>query len=214
MRAPFGGGIRAPEHHSESREAIYAHTPGLKLVIPSGPRNARALLHSAIDDPDPVIYYEPKAIYRLFKEEVPESIEKMPLGKAKIIREGKDISLISYGASLQAAIEAAEIMQQDHNINCEVIDLLSLVPLDSDTIINSVKKTGRAVIVHEGPRMCGIAAEISAQINENALFYLEAPIKRVTGYDVPMPYFSKEQFYLPDALKVVIACRALLKDSE
>ena len=213
LRAPCGGGIRAPEHHSESREAMYAHTPGLKLVMPSGPRNARALLHSAIADPDPVIYYEPKAIYRLFKEEVPEAIETIPLGQARIVREGKDISIISYGASLQAAIEAGERMDKEDKINCEIIDLLSLTPLDTDTIINSVKKTGRAVIVHEGPRTCGIAAEVSAQINENALLYLEAPIKRVTGYDIPMPYFSKEQYYLPDAGKVVMACQTILKDS-
>ena len=211
MRAPCGGGIRAPEHHSESREAIYAHTPGLKLVMPSGPRNARALLHSAIADPDPVIYYEPKAIYRLFKEEVPEKIETIPLGQAHVVREGKDISIISYGASMQAAIEAAERMDEEDKINCEVIDLLSLTPLDTDTIINSVKKTGRAVIVHEGPRTCGIAAEVSAQINENALLYLEAPVKRITGYDIPMPYFSKEQYYLPDAGKVIMACQTILK---
>ena len=170
-------------------------------------------MHSAIADPDPVIYYEPKAIYRLFKEEVPEAIETIPLGKAQIIREGKDLSIISYGASMQIAIEAADIMQTKDKINCEIIDLLSLAPLDTDTIINSVKKTGRAVIVHEGPRTCGIAAEISAQINENALLYLEAPVKRVTGYDIPMPYFSKEQYYLPDALKVIIACQSILKDA-
>jgi len=213
MRAPCGGGIRAPEHHSESREAIYAHTPGLKLVMPSGPRNARALLHSAIADPDPVIYYEPKAIYRLFKEEVPEKIETIPIGQARVVREGKDISIISYGACMQAALEAGERLEEKDKISCEIIDLLSLAPLDTDTIIASVKKTGRAVIVHEGPRTCGIAAEVSAQINENALLYLEASVKRVTGYDIPMPYFSKEQFYLPDALKVIIACQNILKDS-
>jgi pyruvate dehydrogenase E1 component beta subunit len=196
MRAPYGGGIRAPEHHSESKEAIYAHTPGLKLVVPSGPRNARALLLAAIADPDPVIYYEPKAIYRLFKEEVPEEPEIISLGKANIVREGKDVSIISYGASMQAALGAAE--------------KLSLSPLDIDTIINSIKKTGRAVIVHEAPRTCGVAAEIIAQINEHALMYLEAPIKRVTGYDTPFPYFSKEQFYLPDSDKVILACRSVL----
>jgi pyruvate dehydrogenase E1 component beta subunit len=209
MRAPYGGGIRAPEHHSESKEAIYAHTPGLKLVVPSGPRNARALLLAAIADPDPVIYYEPKAIYRLFKEEVPEEPEIISLGKANIVREGKDVSIISYGASMQAALGAAEKLAQQ-NIACEIIDLLSLSPLDIDTIINSIKKTGRAVIVHEAPRTCGVAAEIIAQINEHALMYLEAPIKRVTGYDTPFPYFSKEQFYLPDSDKVILACRSVL----
>jgi len=210
MRAPYGGGIRAPEHHSESKEAIYMQTPGLKIVIPSGPRNARSLLHAAIADPDPVIYYEPKAIYRLFKEEVPEKIEILPLGQARVVREGKDISLISYGASLQAVLGAAEILHEEDSINCEIIDLLSLSPLDSNTIINSVKKTSRAVVVHEGPRTCGVAAEIIAQINEQALLYLEAPVARVTGYDIPFPYFSKEQYYLPDAGKVVMACRSIL----
>ncbi len=209
MRAPYGGGIRAPEHHSESKEAIYAHTPGLKLVIPSGPRNARALLLAAIADPDPVIYYEPKAIYRLFREEVPEKTEIMPLGKANIARVGKDITLISYGASMQAALGAAENLAQE-NVDCEIIDLLSLSPLDIDTIINSIKKTGRAVVIHEAPRTCGVGAEIIAQINEHALLYLEAPIKRVTGYDTPFPYFSKEQYYIPDADKVAMACRSIL----
>lgn len=210
MRAPYGGGIRAPEHHSESKEAIYAHTPGLKLVIPSGPRNARALLLAAIADNDPVIYYEPKAIYRLFKENVPEEIEIMPLGKANVIRSGKDITLIAYGASLQAAIGAAEKLDRE-GVSSEILDLLSLSPMDTDTIINSVKKTGRAVIIHEAPRTCGVAAEIIAQINEYALMYLEAPVKRVTGYDTPFPYFSKEQFYLPDSDKVVLACHEVLE---
>ncbi len=209
MRAPYGGGIRAPEHHSESKEAIYAHTPGLKLIIPSGPRNARALLLSAIADPNPVIYYEPKAIYRLFKEEVPSERETLPLGQAQVIRQGKDITLISYGASLQAVIGAAERLEEE-SIDCEIIDLLTLSPLDTDTIITSVKKTGRAVIIHEGPRTCGMAGEIIAQINDHALLYLEGPVKRVTGYDVPFPYFSKEQYYLPDPDKVVMACYSVL----
>ncbi|HEY9684861.1 MAG TPA: alpha-ketoacid dehydrogenase subunit beta [Oculatellaceae cyanobacterium] len=205
MRAPYGGGIRAIEHHSESREAIYAHTPGLKVVIPSGPRNARALLHAAINDPDPVIYYEPKAVYRLFKENVPDQIETMPIGKAQIAKQGKDITLISYGASLRPTLEAAETLEEDHEINAEVVDLLSIAPLDTETIINSVQKTGRCVIVHEGPRTCGMAAEIIARINEHVFYHLEAPIKRVTGYDVPIPYFSKERQYLPDADKITAA---------
>jgi pyruvate dehydrogenase E1 component beta subunit len=206
MRAPYGGGIRAIEHHSESREAIYAHTPGLKVVIPSGPRNARALLHAAIQDPDPVIYYEPKAVYRLFKENVPDQIETMPIGKAQIAREGEDITLISYGASLRATMEAAETLEEDHDVSAEVVDLLSIAPLDTETIVESVRKTGRAVIVHEGPRTCGMAAEIIARINEKIFLFLEAPIRRVTGYDVPIPYFSKERAYLPDADKVLAAC--------
>jgi pyruvate dehydrogenase E1 component beta subunit len=210
MRAPYGGGIRALEHHSESREAIYAHTPGLKVVIPSGPRNARALLHAAIADPDPVIYYEPKACYRLFKEEVPEKVETLPIGQAHIACEGKDITLISYGASLRVALEAKEILEEDDNVHAEVIDLLTIAPLDTTTIIESVKKTGRAVVVHEGPRTCGIGAEVIARINEHALYYLEAPIARVTGYDTPIPYFSKEKVYLPDADRIVNACRKIL----
>ncbi len=210
MRAPYGGGIRALEHHSESREAIYAHTPGLKVVIPSGPRNARALLHSAIQDPDPVIYYEPKAIYRLFKEEVPEAMETLPIGAAQVVRKGKDITLISYGASLRATLEAAEMLEEEDGVQAEVIDLLTIAPMDATLIIESVKKTGRAVVVHEGPRTCGLGAEVVARINEAALLYLEAPIKRVTGFDVPIPYFSKERFFLPDPERVLAASRETL----
>jgi pyruvate dehydrogenase E1 component beta subunit len=210
MRAPYGGGIRALEHHSESREAIYAHTPGLKVVIPSGPRNARALLHSAIQDPDPVIYYEPKAIYRLFKEDVPEAMETLPIGQAQVVRKGKDITLISYGASLRPTLEAAELLEEEDGVQAEVIDLLTISPMDATLIIESVKKTGRAVVVHEGPRTCGLGAEVVARINEAALLYLEAPIKRVTGFDVPIPYFSKERFFLPDPERVLAASRETL----
>lgn len=210
MRAPYGGGIRALEHHSESREAIYAHTPGLKVVIPSGPRNARALLHSAIQDPDPVIYYEPKAIYRLFKEDVPEAMETLPIGQAQVVRKGKDITLISYGASLRPTLEAAELLEEEDGVQAEIIDLLTISPLDATLIIESVKKTGRAVVVHEGPRTCGLGAEVVARINEAALLYLEAPIKRVTGFDVPIPYFSKERFFLPDPERVLAASRETL----
>ncbi|MBA3857145.1 MAG: alpha-ketoacid dehydrogenase subunit beta [Cyanobacteria bacterium PR.3.49] len=210
MRAPYGGGIRALEHHSESREAIYAHTPGLKVVIPSGPRNARALLHSAIQDPDPVIYYEPKACYRLFREDVPETMETLPIGKAQVVKQGTDITLISYGASMRATLEAAESLEEEDGVKPEIIDLLSICPLDTDTIIESVRKTGRAVVIHEGPRTCGLAAEVIARINEKVLEYLEAPVLRVTGYDVPIPYFSKEQAYLPDSDKVLNAARKTL----
>ncbi len=211
MRAPYGGGIRALEHHSESREAIYAHTPGLKVVIPGGPRNARALLHSAIQDPDPVIYYEPKALYRLFKEEVPETMETLPIGQSQIVRAGKDITIISYGASLRAALEAAEMLEEEDGVKAEVVDLLTIAPLDATVVIESVKKTGRAVIVHEGPRTCGLGAEVVARVNEAALLYLEAPIRRVTGFDTPIPYFSKERFYLPDPERVLSACRETLE---
>jgi pyruvate dehydrogenase E1 component beta subunit len=210
LRAPYGGGIRALEHHSESREAIYAHTPGLKVVIPSGPRNARALLHAAIRDPDPVIYYEPKALYRAFKEEVPDELELLPIGKAQVIQEGSEITLISYGASLRAVREAAEILGDEDGASAEIIDLLSVAPIDTDTIINSVKKTGKAIVIHEGPRTCGIGAEVVARINEHALLSLEAPVRRITGYDIPIPYFTSEKFYLPDAEKIVQAAREIL----
>lgn len=210
MRCPSGGGIRAIEHHSESREAIYAHSPGLKVVMPSGPRSARALLHAAIQDPDPVVYYEPKALYRLFKEEVPEAIETLPIGRAQVVQEGKDITLISYGATVRAMIDAAEILEEEDGVKPEMIDLLTISPLDTETIINSVRKTGRCVVIHEGPRTCGLGSEVIARINEGALMYLEAPIKRVTGYDIPIPYFAREKAYLPDGDKVVAAAREVL----
>jgi pyruvate dehydrogenase E1 component beta subunit len=210
MRAPYGGGIRALEHHSESREAIYAHTPGLKVVIPSGPRNARALLHSAIQDPDPVIYYEPKAVYRLFKEEVPDTMETLPIGQSQVVQQGKEITLISYGASLRATMEAAEMLEEEDGVKPEIIDILTVSPMDATCIIESIKKTGRAVVVHEGPRTCGLGAEVVARVNEAALLYLEAPIKRVTGFDTPIPYFSKERFYLPDPARILAACRETL----
>ncbi len=210
MRFPYGGGIRALEHHSESRETYYAHTPGLKIVVPSGPRNARALLHSAIQDPDPVVYYEPKAIYRAFKEEVPDTIETLPIGRAQVVREGREITLISYGASLRQVLEAAEMLEEEDGVKAEVVDLLSIVPMDTKTIVDSVRKTGRAVVVHEAPRNCGIAAEVVARINEHVFLYLEAPVARVTGYDVPIPYFSKEKAYLPDADRILDACRQTL----
>lgn len=210
MRAPSGGGIRALEHHSESREGTYAHTPGLKVVIPSGPRNARALLHAAIQDPDPVIYYEPKALYRLFKEEVPDEIEVMPLGKAKVVQEGKGITLISYGACMRATLEAAEMLEEEDGVKPEIIDLLSIVPLDIDTVCQSVQKTGRAVVISEEPRYCSVASEVSSQLNDNVFLYLEAPVRRVTGFDTPIPFFSKEKYYIPDADRVLMAARETL----
>ncbi|MCA9801499.1 MAG: alpha-ketoacid dehydrogenase subunit beta [Cyanobacteria bacterium HKST-UBA02] len=210
IRMPYGAGIRALEHHSESREALYAHTPGLKIVIPSGPRNARALLHSAIQDPDPVIYFEPKALYRLFKEEVPDTMETLPIGQAQIAKEGTDLTVVSYGASFRAALEAVEEMEEEDGVSIELIDLLTASPLDHDTIVESVKKTGRCLVVHEGPRNCGIGAEVIARINEHALLYLEAPVKRVTGYDTPTPYFSKERFYIPDTDRIIHAARQTL----
>jgi pyruvate dehydrogenase E1 component beta subunit len=207
IRIPYGGGIRAIEHHSDSREAVWAHLPGLKVVIPSGPRNARALLRASILDPDPVIFYEPKACYRAFKEEVPDEPETMEIGKAHIVREGTDVTLISYGASMRPVLEAADELEEDHKISAEIVDLLSLVPMDTEAINASVRKTGRCVVVHEAPRNCGPAAEIIARIVEKSLMYLEAPIQRVTGYDLVLPFFNLERPYLPDSQKVVTAVR-------
>ncbi len=210
MRAPYGGGVRALEHHSESREAYWAHTPGLKMVIPSGPRNARALLVSAIRDPDPVIFYEPKAVYRAFREEVPEKEEVMSIGKSQIVREGKDLTMISYGAMMRPTLEAATSLQEKSGVEAEVIDLLTISPLDDELFVQSVIKTGRAVVVHEAPRSFGPAAEVITRLMEKAFFYLEAPIERVTGFDIVMPLFSREKAYLPDAQRILGAANKVL----
>ncbi|MGE5843026.1 MAG: alpha-ketoacid dehydrogenase subunit beta [Deltaproteobacteria bacterium] len=210
LRCPYGGGVRALEHHSESREAFWAHIPGLKMVIPSGPRNARALLISAIRDPDPVIFYEAKAVYRAYREEVPEEEETLPIGKAQRVLEGKDLTMISYGAMMRPTLEAASLLKEKDGVEAEVIDLLTISPLDEATLVESVKKTGKTVIVHEAPRSFGPGAEIAARLMEKAFFYLEAPITRVTGFDVVIPLFSKEQAYLPNAPRIVKAARKLL----
>jgi pyruvate dehydrogenase E1 component beta subunit len=210
LRAPYGGGVRALEHHSESRETFWAHIPGLKMVIPSGPRNARALLISAIRDPDPVIFYEAKAVYRAFREEVPEEEETLPIGKAQLVREGKDLTMIAYGAMMRPTLEAASLLKEKDGAEAEVIDLLTISPLDETTLVESVKKTGKAVIVHEAPRSFGPGAEIASRLMEKAFFYLEAPIARVTGFDVVIPLFSKEQAYLPNAQRITKAARKLL----
>lgn len=205
VRMPYGGGIRAIEHHSEAPEATYAHLAGLKVVIASGPRNARALLRAAILDPDPVIFFEPKAVYRAFREEVPDVPEMMPIGRAVVARPGRDVTIVTYGAMVRVVLEATETLAEEHEIDAEVIDLLSVAPLDSDTVNNSVKRTGRAVVVHEAPRHCGVGGEIIARIVEDSLMYLQAPIRRVTGFDTIIPYFANELTYLPDAGRVVQA---------
>jgi pyruvate dehydrogenase E1 component beta subunit len=210
MRTPYGGGVRALEHHSESREVYWAHTPGLKMVIPSGPRNARALLVSAIRDPDPVIFYEPKAIYRAFREEVPEKEEVMPIGKSQIVREGGDLTMISYGAMMRPTLEAAAELKEKDGVEAEVIDLLTIAPLDDALFVQSVQKTGRAVVVHEAPRSFGAAAEIITRLMEKAFYYLEVPIERVTGFDINMPLFSREKAYLPDAKRILRAANKVL----
>jgi len=203
IRAPYAGGIHAPEHHSESPEAFYAHIPGLKVVIPSTPYDAKGLLISAIRDPDPVLFLEPKSIYRAFREEVPEGEYTVPIGKARLVREGTDVTLIAWGAMVPVAEQAARQVEQEHGWSCEIIDLRTISPLDRDAVVGSVQKTGRCVIVHEAPRQCGLAAELVALINEHALLYLEAPVVRVTGFDTVMPLLALEQEYLPNPQRVV-----------
>lgn len=201
VRAPYGGGVRALEHHSESLEAAYAHVPGLKVVTPSTPYDAKGLLQSAIDDPDPVLVLEPKRIYRTFREEVPDERYTVPIGEAAIRREGTDVTVISWGASTRETIDAAENLTEE-GIDAEVIDLRSISPIDRETIVESVKKTGKAAIVHEGPKTGGFAAELIATINEEVLMYLEAPIQRVTGFDVPIPMLAMEDYYLPNPPRI------------
>lgn len=203
IRTPYGGGIRGGHYHSQSGEAYFAHTPGLVVVIPSTPYDAKGLLHASIASNDPVLFMEPKKIYRAAKGEVPEEYYTVPLGKAKVTREGKDVTLVSYGAMLPLC-EAAATGAEKAGISCEVIDLRTINPWDRATVLASVKKTGRAVIVNEAPLTGGFASEVSATIAENCIEYLEAPIKRVTGYDTPFPY-TLENLYMPNANKVMAA---------
>jgi pyruvate dehydrogenase E1 component beta subunit len=209
-RMPYGGGVRALEHHSESREVYYAHTPGLKLVVPSTPRNARALLVSAIRDPDPVIFFEPKALYRSVREDVPDEEETLPIGRSRIARKGEDITFVAYGAMLARTMEAAEKLAEDDGIDAEIIDLMTIQPLDDSAFSESVRKTGRCVVVHEAPRSFGPAGEIAARLMERVFLYLEAPVQRVTGADVHIPLFAREQAYLPEVERIVAAARLTL----
>ena len=210
MRMPYGGGVRALEHHSESEEQFYAHIPGLKMVIPSGPRTARALLAAAIRDPDPVVFFEAKALYHAAKEEVPDESEVMELGRARVDREGSDITLVGYGAMLRVCREAAEILEAEDGVAAEIVDLLTISPLDRPALAESVSKTGRAVVVHEAPKSFGPGAEIAASIMEGAFLSLEAPIGRVAAYDIPFPGFAREKANVPDAARVVAAARKAL----
>ena len=210
IRMPYGGGVRALEHHSESEEQFYAHIPGLKMVIPSGPRNARALLAAAIRDPDPVVFFEPKALYHAAKEEVPPESETFPIGRAQVAREGGDLTLVAYGAMLRVAREAADVLQAEDGVAAEVLDLLTISPLDRETIVASVAKTGRAVVVHEAPRSFGPGAEIAASIMEGAFLRLEAPVRRVAAHDVSFVGFAREKANVPDVARVVAAARETL----
>jgi pyruvate dehydrogenase E1 component beta subunit len=211
LRTPYGGGVRALEHHSESREAFWAHMPGIKMVIPSGPRNARALLVSAIRDPDPVIFYEPKAVYRAFREEVPEEEETLPIGKSQVVREGDDLTMISYGAMMHPTLEAAEKLKEREGIEAEVIDLMTISPLDDSLFVESVQKTGRAMVIHEAPRSYGPGAEIISRVMEKSFYYLEVPIARVTGYDIIIPMFAREKKYIPDVHRILRAAGKLFR---
>ncbi len=202
VRMPYGGGISAPEHHSESREAALVHEPGLKVVTPSTPADAKGLIAAAIRDPDPVIVLEPKRLYRAFREDVPVEAYTTPIGEASVRREGSDVSLFTWGASTRPALAVADELADETGIDVEVVDLRSLSPLDVEAIADSVTKTGRAVVVHEAPKTAGVGAEVTATINEEALYSLEAPVTRVTGFDAPVPLHSLEDFYLPQALRI------------
>lgn len=201
IRTPVGGGIRGGHYHSQSPESLFVHVAGLKVVIPSNPYDAKGMLLSAIRDEDPVLFMEPKRIYRAAKGDVPEGDYTVPLGKAAVLREGSDVTLVSYGAMVHTVLEAAEAIAADGGTSTEVIDLRSLMPLDSETMIESVKKTGRVVVVHEAPKTCGFGAELIAQINEKAFLNLQAPPVRVTGFDTPFPY-TLEHEYLPDVGRI------------
>ena len=198
VRVPVGGGIHAPELHSDSPTAFYVHQPGIKVVMPASPHDAKGLLISAIRDPDPVIFFEPKRIYRAFREEVPEDEYTIPIGSARVVAEGDDLTVVSWGAPLIQCMTAIE----ESGRSVELVDLRTLYPLDSETIIDSVRKTGRVVIVHEAPKTCGLGAEIAARIMEDCFLYLEAPVQRVTGFDTIMPYYKLELDYLPDADRI------------
>jgi len=209
IRVPYGGGIHAPEHHSDSPEAILAHIPGIKVVIPASPYEAKGLVLSSIRDLDPVIFMEPKRIYRAIREEVPEGDYTIPLGKARLVQEGKDVTVVAWGAMVREALNAAEQLKGD-KIDLEIIDLRTISPIDVETIITSIRKTGRGVIVHEAPKTCGLGAEIIALVNEKALLSLQAPIERVTGFDIPVPLMKTEHYYLPNPKRIVMAVKKVM----
>jgi len=211
LRAPFGGGIHAPEHHSESTEALFAHMPGIRVVIPSSPTRAYGLLLAAIRDPDPVVFLEPKRIYRLNKQEVEDNGKALPLDVCYILREGSDVTIVTWGAMTLETQKAAEQLASE-GVSCEVIDLATISPIDYETILESVQKTGRLVVVHEAARTCGVGAEIAAIVAEKGMYDLEAPIRRVTGYDVIMPLFRREMDYMPSVSKIVDTVKETLEN--
>lgn len=200
IRVPVGGGIHAPELHSDSPEAIYAHSPGIKVVMPVTPYDAKGLLIAAIRDPDPVLFFEPKRVYRSFKEEVPEEMYEIPIGEAKVVNEGEDLTVVTWGAPVFQCLAAMDNLPED--VSIELIDLRSIYPFDMDTVAQSVQKTGRCVIVHEAPLTAGMGAEIAARIMEECFLYLKAPVQRVTGFDTIMPYYKLELEYMPEAPRI------------
>jgi len=205
IRTPYGGGVKAPELHEESTEALFCHMPGVKVVVPSTPYHAKGLLIASIRDPDPVIFLEATKLYRLVKEEVPEGEYEIPLGRARVVQEGKDITLIAWGSMLHKVLQAVE------GYDAEVIDLMTLHPFDEETLFRSAQKTGRVIIVHEAPKTCGLGAELSASLAEEAMLYLKAPILRVTGYDVIMPLPKLEDYYLPTVERIRKAMEEIMK---
>ena len=209
VRMPYGGGVRAPELHDDSPETYYVHTPGVKVAIPSTPADAKGLLAAAIRDPDPVVILEPKLHYRTIRGEVPEGEHVVPLGKARVAREGNDVTIVAYGSMVPLAEQAAEEISADASV--EVLDLRSLKPLDEEALLASAAKTGRVVVVQEAPRVCGFAAEVAAVLAEKAILDLRGPVLRVTGYDVPYPYWQLEDAYMPSVARVLDAVRRLLE---
>lgn len=211
VRAPYGGGVRTPELHSDSLEGVFLQTPGLKVVIPSNPYDAKGLLASAVADPDPVLFLENIKLYRSFRQNTPEEYYSIPLGKAKIVQDGTDVSIFTYGAMVPVALEAVKQAQQEMGTSAEVIDLRTVWPLDEEAIVASVEKTGRAIVVHEAPRAGGIGAEVTAIINDKCLYSLLKPVARVTGYDTPFPVPGQEDYYLPTTTKVLTALRQIME---
>ncbi len=209
IRAPYGGNVRTPDLHSDSFEAIYAHTPGIKVVLPATAYAAKGLLLAAIEDPDPVLFLEPMRIYRGYREEIPDGRYTVPLGQARVAREGVDVTLVAYGAAVGTALEAADALATE-GVEAEVVDLQTVAPLDAETVLASVRKTGRAVVIHEAARPGGLGAEVSAVIQEGAFYSLEAPIERVTGWGTPYPFVQAEGLYVPSAARIAAAARRAL----
>ncbi|WP_436358642.1 alpha-ketoacid dehydrogenase subunit beta [Mycoplasma sp. 480] len=204
LRMPMAGGVRALEHHSEAIEAMFAHVPGLKVVMPSTPYDTKGLMIAALNDPDPVVFLEPKKIYRSFKQQIPAEIYEVPIGKANVLVEGTDLTLVTYGAQVHDSIEAIKkLIEEKSSISVELIDLRTIKPIDTDTIINSVKKTGRLLVVHEAVKSFSVSAEIITRVNEKAFEYIKAPLTRLTGYDITVPLARGEKYHAIDSDKIV-----------